>query len=160
MVLLIKGLYMADDTLDIILKPIGTVRNKVRQPVSNYAWAEVVSEIEIQPELTEALDNVDEFSHLIVLYWIHRHRREALSKKIHPRGNLDIPLKGLFATRSPHRPNPIGKATVRLLARRGNTLKVQGLDAIDGTPVIDIKPYIPGYDSSEDARVPSWISRE
>jgi tRNA-Thr(GGU) m(6)t(6)A37 methyltransferase TsaA len=66
---------------------------------------------------------------------------------------------GVFATRSPSRPNPIGKATVRLLSRRGNILKVRGLDAIDGSPVLDIKPYIPGYDSVKGARVPAWMTR-
>ena len=67
---------------------------------------------------------------------------------------------GVFATRSPDRPNPIGKATVRLLQRQGNILMVEGLDAIDGTPVIDIKPYIPGYDSVENAKAPSWVVKQ
>jgi tRNA-Thr(GGU) m(6)t(6)A37 methyltransferase TsaA len=72
----------------------------------------------------------------------------------------ELPLVGLFATRSPYRPNPVGKAAVRLLQRRGNVLRVRGLDAIDGTPVIDIKPYIPGYDSATDAKAPQWITRK
>jgi tRNA-Thr(GGU) m(6)t(6)A37 methyltransferase TsaA len=75
-------------------------------------------------------------------------------------GNPDHELMGVFSTRSPHRPNPIGKSTVRLLERRGNILKVQGLDAIDGSPVIDIKPYIPGYDSPKDTKAPSWMVKE
>ena len=64
---------------------------------------------------------------------------------------------GVFATRSPDRPNPIGKTTVKIVERRGNVLRVQGLDAIDGSPVLDIKPYLPGYDSVEGARAPSWM---
>jgi tRNA-Thr(GGU) m(6)t(6)A37 methyltransferase TsaA len=75
-------------------------------------------------------------------------------------GNKAAGVQGLFAVRTPNRPNPIGKTTVRLLERRGNILKVQGLDAIDGTPVLDIKPYIPGYDSTSDATVPSWVRIE
>ena len=78
--------------------------------------------------------------------------------KLHPKGKLELPEVGLFASRSPNRPNPVGKTTVRLLERRGNILKVEGLDAIDGTPVIDIKPYIPGRDSATDTKVPSWIT--
>lgn len=150
---------MASEIFDITFQPIGIVHSEYRQPVSKFDWSEVSAEIEIEPELTEALDNLDEFSHIIVLYWLHRQPEAAIPKKIHPRGNRDIPLKGLFATRSPHRPNPVGEATVRLLERRGNVLKVKGLDAIDGTPVIDIKPYIPGYDSKDDARVPPWVSK-
>jgi tRNA-Thr(GGU) m(6)t(6)A37 methyltransferase TsaA len=80
--------------------------------------------------------------------------------KIHPRGRQELPLLGLFATRTPNRPNPVGKAMVRLLQRRGNILRVEGLDAIDGTPVIDIKPYIPGYDSVTNAKVPPWITNQ
>ena len=75
-------------------------------------------------------------------------------------GKQELPLVGLFATRSPNRPNPVGIATVRLLERQGNILKVEGLDAIDGTPIIDIKPYIPGYDSATDAKVPPWITNQ
>jgi tRNA (Thr-GGU) A37 N-methylase len=75
-------------------------------------------------------------------------------------GNKSPGLKGLFAVRTSKRPNPIGKTTVRLLERHGNILKVQGLDAIDGSPVLDIKPYIPGYDSASDATVPDWVKIE
>jgi len=83
---------------------------------------------------------------------------DSFRPKYTPQGRPELPLTGLFATRAPHRPNPVGKATVRLLVRRCNRLRVQGLDAIDGTPVIDIKPYIPGYDSVADAEVPSWVT--
>ena len=140
---------------EIQLKAIGVVRNEIKEPAHRYS-EKVVSEIIIDSSLTEALDNLDEFSHIIILYWIHLSRRPAPTK-VHPRGNPERALMGVFATRSPSRPNPIGKATVRLLERKDNILKVQGLDAIDGTPVLDIKPYIPGYDSVDDARAPSWM---
>ena len=137
-------------------------RNKVKQnPKPGYDWQEVVSEIVVDSSLTEALDALDEFSHIIILYWLHEvSKTTKLPCKTHPRGKPELPLVGRFATRSPNRPNPIGKATVRLLKRQGNILKVEGLDAIDGTPVIDIKPYIPGYDSVADARVPPWVANQ
>lgn len=140
----------------ITLEPIGFVRNEIKEK-GRREFEKIVSEIVIDSRLTEALDNLDEFSHIIVLYWMHR-AEAPVPMKVHPRHDETIPLKGVFASRSPSRPNSIGKTTVKLLERRGNVLKVQGLDAIDGTPVIDIKPYLPGYDSVTDARVPSWIS--
>ena len=145
--------------LEITLKPIGVVKNEVKQPPQpELDWQDVVSEIVVDSSLSEALDNLDEFSHIIVLYWMHRVKVGRAPTRVHPKGRQELPLVGLFASRSPYRPNPLGKATVRLLERKGNILKVEGLDAIDGTPVIDIKPYIPGYDSVDDAKVPPWIT--
>ena len=150
---------MANELPTISLKPIGIVRNEIKQPLK-HGWEKVVSDIVVDSSLIEALDNLDEFSHIIVLYWMHQHPPGQPPTKVHPRGNREIPLKGVFATRSPNRPNPVGKAIVRLLQRQSNILRVEGLDAIDGTPVIDIKPYIPGYDSVADARVPQWITND
>jgi tRNA-Thr(GGU) m(6)t(6)A37 methyltransferase TsaA len=149
---------MTAEPNEIKLKAIGTVRSEIKEP-TRQKHQDIVSEIIIDSALTEALDNIDEFSHIIVLWWIHKSRRPAPTK-VHPRGNPENKLMGVFATRSPDRPNPIGKTTVRLLERRGNVLKVQGLDAIDGTPVLDIKPYIPGYDSADDATAPPWMVKE
>ena len=133
---------MTSELPDMTLKAIGTVRKR-----------ETTSDIVVNDNLTEALDGLEEFSHIIVLYWMHQAaNRSQPPTKVHPRGEQKLPLVGVFATRSPNRPNPVGKATVRLLERQGNTLKVSGLDAIDGTPVIDIKPYIPGYDSPIDSK--------
>jgi tRNA-Thr(GGU) m(6)t(6)A37 methyltransferase TsaA len=137
------------------LKAIGIVRSEIKQS-SRRKFDNVVSEIVVDSNLTEALDNLDEFSHIIVLYWMHQ-RSGSVPIKVRPRGNPELSLMGVFATRSPDRPNPIGKATVRLLQRQSNILTVKGLDAIDGTPVIDIKPYIPGYDSVKNAKAPSWV---
>ncbi len=149
---------MDNELPGIILKAIGVVRSEVKEP-SRRKFKGVISEIVLDPALTEALDNLDEFSHIIVIYWMHRSRRPP-PMKVHPKGDPQRHLMGVFATRSPDRPNPIGKTTVRLLQRRDNVLKVEGLDAIDGTPIIDIKPYIPGYDSVEDAQAPSWIIKQ
>jgi tRNA-Thr(GGU) m(6)t(6)A37 methyltransferase TsaA len=142
----------------IKFKAIGTVRSEIKEP-TRQKHEDTVAEIIIDKDLTEGLDNLEEFSHIIVLWWIHKSRRPA-PMKVHPRGNPENKLMGVFATRSPDRPNPIGKSTVRLLERRGNVLKVRGLDAIDGTPVLDIKPYIPGYDSVEDATAPPWTIKK
>ena len=140
------------------LKAIGIVSNDVKRPV-RHGWSEVVSDIVVDQSLTEALDGLEQFSHLIILYWMHRLTPgRKLELKVHPMGKAELPLVGRLATRSPSRPNPVGQATVKLLERRGNILKVKGLDAIDGTPVIDIKPYLPGYDSAPDARAPKWTT--
>ena len=142
------------------LKPIGVVRNEIQQPI-RHGWRECISEVVVDASLAEALDSLDESSHLIILYWMHRlPAGKPLSLKVHPMGKPERPLVGRLATRSPSRPNPVGQAVVQLLEQQGNILKVRGLDAIDGTPVIDIKPYIPKYDSAPDARVPEWMTSE
>ena len=141
----------------ITLKAIGTVHSEIKQRERRDAKG-VISEIVLDPVLTEALDNLDEFSHIIVIYWMHESHKPA-PMKVHPRYRTAPTPVGVFASRSPDRPNPLGKTTVRLLERRDNVLKVQGLDAIDGTLVIDIKPYIPGLDSVDNARVPPWMTK-
>lgn len=149
---------MADKQPGMPLIAIGIVRSEVKQKQKpSFNWWQVVSEIVIDEDLAEGLDGLSEFSHIIVLYWMHQAvDSEKMAIKVCPQGRHNLPPVGLFASRSPYRPNPLGKATVRLLERRGNILRVAGLDAIDGTPVLDIKPYIPDYDSAADARAPKW----
>ena len=149
---------MTRELPEIKLKAIGIVRNETKQPTRRKS-DDLISEINIDNKYTDSLDNLEEFSHIIVLYWIHK-SRSRVPKKVRPKGNPKHDLMGVFATRSPDRPNPIGKSTVKLLERKENVLKVQGLDAINGTPVLDIKPYIPGYDSVEDAKAPSWMIKQ
>ncbi len=152
---------MNEAVTDMTLTPIGYIKSPIREPThERMNLKEIISEIVVNENLTEALDGIEGFSHIIVLYWMHRAIREKKRLKTHPMGRTDVPEQGIFAVRTPNRPNPIGKSTARLLERRGNILEVQGLDAIDGTPVIDIKPYIPNYDSAKDARTPDWIVRE
>lgn len=155
---------MSDAINDMTLTPIGFVNSPIKEPTHDRLnLQEIVSEIVINENLTEALDGIEGFSHIIVLYWMHRTTRVTGATqhlKGHPMGRSDVPEQGIFAIRTPHRPNPIGKSTARLLERSNNILKVQGLDAIDGTPVIDIKAYIPGYDSARDATTPDWVVRE
>ena len=153
---------MAAQPSEMTIKPIGIVRSQVRQKQKpGYKWQEIVSEVVIDDSLSEALGGLGEFSHIIVIYRLHLAVDTAkMADKIHPRGDSELPLVGRYATRSPYRPNSLGQKLVRLLERRGNVLRVQGLDALDGTPVIDIKPYIPGYDSVENATVPKWAKHE
>ena len=139
---------------EMVLRPIGFVRNAITDKSPRQNWEEVISEIIIQPELSEALDNLDDFSHIIVLFWTLRNQK--VNYKVHPRGSPDLPLVGILATRSPNRPNPVANTTVELLERHANILRVRGLDAFDGTWVIDIKPYLPGYDSVGKARIAGW----
>ncbi len=142
--------------MKIELKPIGTVRSPLKERERRNA-NDVTAEIIIEPGFTEGLDNLEEFSHIIVIFYFHRTRQPA-PLKVRPKFRTGTTPVGVFASRSPDRPNAIGKTTVKLLERRGNVLKVQGLDAIDGTPVLDIKPYIPGIDAVPDARVPPWMT--
>jgi len=138
----------------ICLEPVGFVRTEaVGKEVRD---KNVVSRIVFREELTEALEGLEEFSHLFVLFWLHEMSDEDKRiMKVHPRGRGDMPLLGIFATRSPHRPNPIGLTRVKLLGVEGNVVTVQGLDAYDGTPVLDIKPF-DSWDITKDFRVPEW----
>jgi tRNA (adenine37-N6)-methyltransferase len=142
--------------MEIILKPIGTVHSPLKARERRDA-SKIVSEIILDTELTEGLDNLNEFSYITIIYFMHKSHKPA-PLKIHPKIRKDPTPVGVFASRSPDRPNALGKTTVKLLERRENVLKVQGLDAIDGTPVLDIKPYIPGMDSVPDAKVPRWMT--
>ena len=92
------------------------------------------------PEFGEAARDLREGDEVLVLTWLHRGRRDALS--VHPRGDLSRPLTGVFATRSPDRPNPIGLHAVKIEAVEGGAITVRGLEAIDGTPVVDVKPSL------------------
>ena len=142
----------------ILLEPIGRVANEIRE-AGRRDWRGVVSDLILDQGLGEALDGLEEFSHLVVLFWMHGvPRGRSLAVKTHPQGRSDLPLVGLFSTRSPYRPNPIGVAVVELLERRGNVLRVAGLDAIDGTPLLDIKPYLP-RDALAGARAPQWVEK-
>ena len=133
---------MSQDTF--VLHPIGTVRSPliVRETAPKQgsegapeAW------IEIDPAFVDALDGIAEGDEVVLLTWLHLSRRDVL--KVHPRGDLENPLTGVFATRSPDRPNPIGLHRVRVLEVAAPArLRVWPLEAVDGTPVVDIKPVL------------------
>jgi tRNA-Thr(GGU) m(6)t(6)A37 methyltransferase TsaA len=147
--------------LNIKLKPIGIINSSITDRHDKDSWKSAISDIVLDVSLENTLDKLEEFSHVIVLYWLHKVvSADRTLEKVHPRGNKKSPLVGVLASRSPARPNPIGMATVRLLARDRNILKVQGLDALNGTPVLDIKPFIPNYDCPAKAITPRWIAKE
>jgi tRNA-Thr(GGU) m(6)t(6)A37 methyltransferase TsaA len=138
---------------------IGVVYNDVKE-ATDHAWGAVVSEIVLDETLTDGLDGIEGFSHLLILFWMHRAAEaEPVRMRRRPQGREDMPEVGIFAQRARHRPNPIGVAAVQLLRREKNRLFVQGLDAIHGTPVVDVKPYVPAFDAVDSPRVPEWIPR-
>jgi tRNA-Thr(GGU) m(6)t(6)A37 methyltransferase TsaA len=139
---------------EIPLTPIGYVKTDAdNDQIKNRIH---LSQIVVNPELAPALDGVAEYSHLYVLFWIHELTSEKRTiLKVYPRGRTDLPLNGVFATRSPVRPNPIGLTVVELVKVEGNVLTVRGLDAYDGSPVLDLKPY-DLMDEKENVRVPAW----
>jgi tRNA-Thr(GGU) m(6)t(6)A37 methyltransferase TsaA len=119
---------------------------------------ENTAQIRIFPEFCGGLKGVEDFSHLIVLYWIHLRDNEADRRTLFvfpKRGTVKVET-GVFACRSPSRPNPIGLCIVELVGKKNCTLTVRRLDAIEGTPIIDIKPYIPNIDTAQSARIPDW----
>ena len=144
----------------ITLDPIGYVKNS-RSEIEDDDWGDVVSEIVIEGAMgADALAGIEEFSHVEVVFYFDR----VPDKKIEtgarrPRNNPGWPEVGIFAQRGKNRPNRLGLTTARVIERRGNVLVVAGLDAIDGTPVLDIKPYLPHYDSVPDAKVPEWMAK-
>ena len=135
------------------LEPIGIVhspyKNRYEAPPQG---GEEVSEIVVFDEYERGLKDIEGFSHLHILYYLHKSRGYSLSVKT----PWDSEPHGLFATRSPHRPNLIGYSVVQLIERKMCTLKVKGLDAIEGTPILDIKPYIPKIDSKPNAKI-GWL---
>ena len=141
----------------IVLKPIGFVRTEaIGDEVKDKTR---ISQIVLRDELAEALEGIDGFSHLFVLFWLDEvsdEQRKTL--KVHPRGRKDLPLLGIFATRTNLRPNPVGLTLVELVKVEGNVLTVRGLDAFDGTPVLDVKPF-DAWDMAKDARVPGWWTK-
>lgn len=163
----------------MVLRPVGFVRSSVQEPflVSGRdgiamregpdasrdhvrSVKEAVSEIVIEENRIALLDGIEEYSHVTVLYWGHKVPEEDRSvDRVHPMGRTDIPKMGIFSTCSPARPNPVLATVVGLHSRRGNVLEVTGLDAVDGSPIIDIKPYVPAQYPNGDVRIPAWMER-
>ncbi|MFN3621341.1 MAG: tRNA (N6-threonylcarbamoyladenosine(37)-N6)-methyltransferase TrmO [Nitrososphaerales archaeon] len=138
----------------IDIEPLGFVRSDFDEEKGERNEGYAV--LELDPKYTEALDGIEEYSHIIVIFWMHKLENQLRAiLKTHPRGREDIPLVGVLATRGKARPNPIGLSVVQLVERRGNLVKVKGLDAYNGSPILDIKPY-DFYDVKADIRVPGW----
>lgn len=147
----------------IALEPIGYVRTRASRDEVKTRFEELESEVEVGEAFEDGLAGIDGFSHLFVLTFLHELGEEARATlRVKPRGLLrlgltpeELPTVGVFACDSPVRPNPIGLSIVRLLGREGRRLRVRGLDAFDGTPVLDLKPYGPDR-VMEGVRVPGW----
>jgi tRNA (adenine37-N6)-methyltransferase len=131
-------------------------------PVGKVIKSDGQTVIEILPAYREALQGLDGFSHVMIFYWFDQSdtpdKRATL--KVHPRRDESKPLTGVFATRSPRRPNLIGLSVCKIQSIRGERIVVDGIDAFDQTPVIDLKPYIPRSDCIPDASVPHWVPEE
>jgi tRNA-Thr(GGU) m(6)t(6)A37 methyltransferase TsaA len=148
------------------LKPIGIIHTpyKKDRDAPFQAWkSKDVGEIEVFKEYEEGLKDIEGFSHLIILYEFHKSVKRSVKKEhyLESRGlrvkpYLDDTLHGLFATRSPNRPNSIGLTVVELLERKGNILKVRDIDMLDGTPLWDIKPYVPESDRKNNVKI-GWL---
>lgn len=136
--------------------PIGIVHSPFTAikgtPIQPSRAKDAAGTVELHPEFVEGLADLDGFSHIILL--CHLHRSGGYKLKVIP--FLDNQLRGLFATRAPRRPNPIGLSVVRLVAINGNTLEIRGVDLLDGTPVLDIKPYVGEFDDRVQTRV-GWL---
>ena len=129
---------------EIKLRAIGYVRNnQVRDPQKKN-WVEIKSEIILNPELTPAMERIEDYSHLVIISWLHQITERGRRRKKISCVKVGGGTRGVFATRAPSRPNPIGITIVKLFSVRGNILEVLGLDVFDGTPILDIKPYT-GY---------------
>ncbi len=148
---------MSDTPEGIFLRPIGIVHNDITSGEAR--WEEIVSRVEVREDLLPALKGIEGFSHLLILFYFDQLPPGTAPLQVHPERRPEMPLVGVLATRSPHRPNPIGLTAVELLRREGNVLWVRGLDAFDGTPVLDIKPYLPRGNHLEEVRIPDWLRR-
>ena len=137
------------------LKPIGVIHSPYKsgsKAPHQGCGREEICQVEVFKKFEEGLTDIERFSHIIIIYWLHKSRGYSLT--VIP--SWDTKLHGLFTTRSPHRPNPLGLCVVELVAREKNILKVKGLDALDGTPLLDIKPYIPSIDEKNNVKA-GWF---
>ena len=131
--------------MEFIMRPIGVIHSpfteKDKTPIQA-SRSQVIGRVEIYPEFANGLKDIEALSHIYLLYVFH----ESQGYKLQVKPFLDDREHGIFATRYPYRPNPIGISIVKLLSRKNNILTVEGMDVLDGTPLLDIKPYVPDFD--------------
>ncbi len=143
----------------LTLQPIGFVRNAVTGAVDE-DWGKVISTIELDESLKAGLQGIEDWSHVVVIFYMHE---TAFDPERHllrrPRGRDDMPEVGIFAQRARYHPNNIGISAVRIVDHGEGFIRVKGLDAINNTPVLDIKPYAPVYDGVQEPLVPGWFIR-
>ena len=143
---------------EVALRPIGRVVGGRTEPIDD-DWGEVDASIVVDERFAEdAVAGLGDFSHVDVIFFFDQVEEDTIQQGARrPRGREDWPLVGVFAQRNKARPNRLGATTCRLLSVEGRTLRVQGLDAIDGTPVLDIKPYVTGYAPRGEVHEPAWV---
>jgi tRNA (adenine37-N6)-methyltransferase len=146
-------------TMMISLRPIGTVRN-TRRTLEDDHWGDTVSTIELTAPLgADALAHIEEFSHAEVIFFFHRvDESESETGARHPRGNSNWPKVGILAQRGKNRPNRLGLTVVRIIRCSGAALVVEGLDAVDNTPVLDIKPVMKEFLPRGEVHQPAWVA--
>ena len=144
------------DTSEITLQPIGVVRSAIREPLDDI-WGGVRARIELDDARfsADSVAGLDEFSHVEIVFFLGL-VTQIYSGKRRPRGRADWPEVGIFAQRGKNRPNRIGITVCRLISVDGLTIEVEGLDAIDGTPVLDVKPYMREFAPRGETRQPAW----
>jgi tRNA (adenine37-N6)-methyltransferase len=139
------------------VREIGVIHTPHKQsagtPIQAALAAGVAGSVEVFPEFAAGLRDLDGFERIWLVYWFNRARAAQMLVKPY----LDTSERGLFATRAPSRPNPIGLSAVRLVRVEGNVLHVDGVDILDGTPLLDIKPYVPKFDAFEAGRI-GWLN--
>lgn len=143
---------------DIVFRPIGYVRGG-RKEATKDGWGSNRSRIELDPArfTSDALAGLDQLSHIEVIFYFHLHTDEPVETGArHPCDRQDWPKVGIFAQRGRMRPNRVGLSTCRILGVNGTTIEVEALDAVDGTPVLDIKPVWKGNEPRGDIREPDW----
>lgn len=143
---------------NIVMEPIGYVKNNVENR-KDVSWGEDVSSIMLNEEYRGGLKGLEEFTHATIIYYLDKaefDRDKHLQRR--PQNREDMPLVGIFSQRGKDRPNQIGMTSVQIVSASENCLMVKGLDAIDGTPILDVKPYYPVYDQ-KNAKVPEWVER-
>ncbi|MBI1307027.1 MAG: tRNA (N6-threonylcarbamoyladenosine(37)-N6)-methyltransferase TrmO [Bacteroidetes bacterium] len=139
----------------MIVQPVAFVRNNRKSPTDDY-WGDVLSRIELTDDLpTESLDGIDQFSHLEIVFFMDQ-STNTITGSEHPRENPNWPKTGIFAQRKKDRPNHIGLTIVKLIGVENRAIVVSGLDAIDNTPVLDIKPVFREYLPDEEVKQPAW----
>ncbi len=144
--------------MEIKLSPIAFVKNS-RATIIDDEWESITSEIHLADEVSsEAFDCISDFSHLEIIYYFDKVEDEKIIFTGHPRENPAFPKVGIFAQRKKDRPNRLGLAQVELLEHCGRTIKVKYLDAINGTPILDIKPVFKEYQSKKAITQPAWVS--
>lgn len=150
---------MSGDVVEYVIRPVGVVRNGRTDIAMTDNWGEVTSTIVVGERFgDDCLLGLDEFSHVDVLFLFDQTTDRPDYSPRRPRGRADLPKVGLFADRGPRRPNLIGVTTCRIASVDGRSLEVVGLDAVDGTPVVDLKPTMLEF-LPADVRQPEWVSR-